>query len=256
MIEQLLHSHIYLFGMVLGILHAFEADHIVAVTTIASRNSSTRNSALLGILWGFGHMMSLLVISLIFLSLHANIKSDVALVLEGLVGVMLLWLGFDAIQKIRRGGIQVHSHVHAHEQHLGSSEDIHVHPHPHDLASYEGVEVHAHEHVLKNEEQKRANGNPPRASFIVGCFHGIAGSSALVLLILSASYSFRDGVLFVFSFGFGSILSMTLVAVCVGFIIQHTEKFKRLSLGIRIGSSVLCIVVGASLLYTSVTSFF
>lgn len=224
MVEQVLSSHVYLLGIFLGLIHSFEADHIAAMTTMASQTKSVRRSATLGAWWGLGHTASLLLVSFVILGMQITIGEGPAHILEGLVGVVLIILGYDAMRKVRKNVPHTHFHMHG---------ETYVHTHPH---------THPH-------------GDPSRISFIVGCFHGLAGSSALILLALSATYTFKEGIRFVLSFGLGSILSMALFAACIGLIMEYVKEFTRLSWYVKVVVSIACIGIGISLAWTSLFSF-
>src|ERR1041384_4199627 len=154
------------FGFVLGLKHAIEADHIAAVSTIASEHASLVRSTLVGAFWGVGHTISLLVAGAAIVFLHLEISSRTSLVLEFAVGLMLIALGARALRKIVRGG---HLHMHVH-QHGGR---LHAHPHIHQSRQHDRTSEH---HGFKLH----------RRPLIVGMIHGLAGSGALMLLVLSA----------------------------------------------------------------------
>src|SRR6266403_2005490 len=113
------------FGFVLGLKHAIDADHLAAVSTIASERRSLLSSSLVGAFWGLGHTISLMVAGIAVILLHFQISPRTTQALEFSVGVMLVVLGMTALRKLARGG-RVHIHVHEHGGH------VHAHPHIHE----------------------------------------------------------------------------------------------------------------------------
>src|SRR2546426_434191 len=112
-------------GFVLGLKHAVEADHLAAVSTLASERRSLLSSSLVGALWGLGHTISLLAAGVAVILLHFKISERTSQGLELCVGIMLVLLGVNALRKLARGG-HLHVHVHEHGGHL------HAPPHLHD----------------------------------------------------------------------------------------------------------------------------
>lgn len=84
-------------GFVLGIKHALEPDHIIAVSTIASQSKKIWKSSLAGVFWGIGHTLTLLVFGVILILLKNEIPEAWAMSLEFLVGIMLVYLGITTI---------------------------------------------------------------------------------------------------------------------------------------------------------------
>ena len=123
------------FGFALGLKHAIEADHIAAVTTIASERKSIFSASLVGGLWGVGHTISLLIAGIAVILLRVEISKRMEMALEFCVALMLIGLGINAIRKLTRGG-EVHLHAHRHGGHL------HFHPHIHDGAPEPDVRSH------------------------------------------------------------------------------------------------------------------
>src|SRR5436190_3827609 len=98
-------------GFVLGLKHALDADHLAAVSTIATEKRSLLGSSLIGIWWGLGHAISLLVAGVLVMVLHVQIGPRAEMALEFCVGVMLIVLGAHALRKLFSGG-RVHMHAH------------------------------------------------------------------------------------------------------------------------------------------------
>src|SRR5215471_419648 len=113
-------------GFLLGLKHATEADHLVAVTTIVSEQKSIWRSGMIGALWGVGHTFSLLIAGLLVIVVGVTIPEPVAAVLEFLVALMIIFLGSRILYLTLRHGTHVHVHRHSHDGHA------HTHFHFHD----------------------------------------------------------------------------------------------------------------------------
>ncbi|MGH7166252.1 MAG: sulfite exporter TauE/SafE family protein [Nitrospiraceae bacterium] len=172
-------------GLLLGARHALDVDHVAAVTTILSERPDFRLSGLIGVSWGFGHTVMLLLVGVAVLVFKIAIPERVASGLELLVGLMLVGLGASLALTLWRG----RWHLHAHE-HEGAT---HQHLHSHRLDT-----GHAHTHWL------RVTLKP----FAVGMVHGLAGSAGLALMVLASVRSVWQGVAYLLVFGVGSILGM------------------------------------------------
>lgn len=102
---------ILLFGFVLGIKHAIEPDHVIAVTTIASKSKKLWQSTLAGVFWGIGHTLTLLIVGIILIVLKDEMSAKISMSLEFLVGIMLVYLGTMNIINFREKKQHAHSHV-------------------------------------------------------------------------------------------------------------------------------------------------
>ena len=112
-------------GFLLGMRHALDPDHVVAVSTLASEQRGVVRSALIGAFWGLGHALALMAASGAVLALKLNIGDSVARWLESGVAVMLVVLGVIAIRRgVREWTVHAHRHAHA-------SGELHSHPHRH-----------------------------------------------------------------------------------------------------------------------------
>ncbi len=216
-------------GFFLGLKHATEADHLAAVTTIVSGRGSIWNSALVGGLWGLGHTISLFVAGVFVLLLNFQISERTERILEFCVGLMLTILGLNVIRKLINGG-KLHFHSHEH----GGRE--HVHPHMHEA---EQDEASTH-HGLSLS---------PRALFI-GMVHGMAGSAALMLLVIPTIESRAVGLIYIVVFGLGSIGGMMLMSLLVSLPFRLTvSKFERTNRFMQVAAGVISISLGLWIVY-------
>lgn len=202
-------------GLLLGLHHSLEADHLAAVASLATRSRGIRSTVVQGVAWGFGHTLTLLAVGGVCLVLRATIPERVAQGLEAAVGVMLLYLGADVLLRWRRRRIHVHLHRH---------EDGTVHLHAHSHAGEEHpAQAASSAHGAHPHEHPHAKGLPLRA-LLVGLVHGLAGSAALLLLTLSTLSSVWLGLVYIAVFGIGSILGMAVLSAILAFPLQQKER--------------------------------
>ena len=200
-------------GLFLGLKHATDADHIVAVTTFVSESRSLWRSCGIGIFWGIGHTLSLALAGLVVIVFKISIPKWFEARLEFLVAVMLIALGARVLIRTMRGRIELHGHPHLH-----SGAILHSHWHIHT-----GGEQHAHDHTGWTHIGLRP--------LLVGMVHGAAGSAALMLLVLSTIRSPLEAFVYIVVFGFGSVLGMLLIS-CLLALPLHWAK-ERLAISYK-----------------------
>lgn len=98
-------------GFMLGLRHATDADHVVAVTAIVARERTLRRAAWIGALWGIGHSLTVFVVGGVLIAFRLVIPPRLGLLLEFGVALMLIFLGFSNL----RGGTAPEPHGHTHE---------------------------------------------------------------------------------------------------------------------------------------------
>jgi len=195
-------------GLVFGLKHATEVDHVVAVSTIVSRHRSLWRSGLVGAMWGAGHTAALLITGAIVLSLRVAIPERVGNWLEFGVALMIIGLGAAALWRA-----------------LAKRADVHVHEHSHDGVSH--VHIHFHENETRHHASKThshaisAIGLKP---VLIGTVHGLAGSAALTLLVLTQIDSAWVGFFYLLIFGAGSIVGMILMSGLIGLPFALTSR--------------------------------
>lgn len=218
-------------GLVFGLKHATEVDHVVAITTIVSRHRNVFRSAFVGALWGAGHTASLLIVAVIVLSLRIAIPESVSGWLEFGVAIMIIALGVSALWRAVRTNSEVHVHQHSHD---GLSH-THVHFHEHENKHNPSLQA-AHSHAVSRIGWKPV---------LVGMMHGLAGSGALTLLVLTQISSSLIGFLYVATFGLGSIVGMLLMSGLIGLPFAFTSgKLTHLHQGLQTVAAVLSICFG------------
>ncbi len=193
-------------GFLLGLRHALDADHVIAVSTIVAQTRQLTKAALVGTLWGIGHTLTLSVIGLVVLFGQFSIPEPLAQGAEFLVGLVLVLLGVSTLWGLRRRRIHLHSHSHGNEEHT------HFHSH---------LEISEHRH----DHRPRVGWKP----LLVGMIHGMAGSAALMLLVLSTVQSSFVSLLYILCFGIGSIGGMILVSLVLGIPVVWTARLPLLN---------------------------
>ncbi len=212
-------------GLILGLRHALDPDHIAAVSTIVSESRSVRRSSLIGTFWGLGHTMSLFIAGVLVIALKVQISDRVALWMEFAVALMLILLGLKAMLKPLRGW-RIHVHQHAH----GGGSHSHVHLH-------RPSEEHAHKH----RHLIRSGARP----FLVGMVHGMAGSAALMILVLATIPSALAGLIYIAVFGLGSVGGMLIMSSLISLPFIFTRKrFNVLSEGLQVAVGLFSLGFG------------
>lgn len=204
-------------GLLLGLKHALDADHVVAVSTITSQTKSLKKAARIGAFWGLGHTTTLLIAGVIVLALDLTIPRRLGLGFEFIVGIMLVILGVRVLVRLRKDKLHLHRHEH--------DGDAHTHLHAH----AEGP-THQHSHM----------------SFAVGMVHGLAGSAALMLLVLATVRSLPVGILYILIFGIGTMIGMAVITMLISLPFLATARLGKVNRWLNIGAGVASIALGCA----------
>jgi len=209
-----------------GFTHAFEADHLLAVSNIVSQRNNMKQSLKDGIFWGLGHTSTIFFIGILMILFKAGISQQYFHYFEAIVGVMLIALAIYRLVKFfRNKKIVIHAHPHSHsgEQH----KHLHIHI---------GNELkHQHTHSL---------------AYGVGLVHGLAGSGALIVIVMSQMKGPVDGLTYLFIFGLGCMAGMMLASGLFG--IPFSKKIMQaqtLQTFLILVSSLLCLLYGSKVIY-------
>ena len=189
-------------GFLLGFRHATDADHVLAVSTIVNEYKNVSRGLWVGASWGLGHTVPLLLVGLIILAFKGpvmNIYENVAPVFEFGVGIMLVFLGIQVYWNLRKRRLHTHHHAHDGTAHL------HVH----------GTHEAAEDPDVENPHSMFRPGKPffRVKSFIIGSVHGLAGTAAVMLILLPTTNSMLSGIIYIVMFGIGTIISMAIITV-------------------------------------------
>jgi hypothetical protein len=189
-------------ALVLGFEHAFDADHIVAISTILSDSKSLRRSLLLGTVWGLGHSVTIFIVGGVVLVLRVMIPQSIENLFEGAAGVVLIILGAYVIR-----GLIIEKAAFA----KSSTADPHLHP--------------------ASPQQTHSGHNHTHKSLLAGAIQGLGGSAALMLVALSTVGSATIGVVFIAIFASGVIIGMLGIGALIGgllvFTALHVEKIHQ-----------------------------
>jgi hypothetical protein len=241
-------------GFVLGMRHATDPDHVIAVSTIVSRERSIVKAGLIGVLWGVGHTLTILVVGAGIILFGLAIPTRVGLTMEFSVGLMLILLGVLNLtgamawisEKFSPAHPQLtgsHAHLHEHES------QIHLHWHSHSAEK---------EHHGESLTPPKWLGGPATSlglfhtlrPLFVGLVHGLAGSAAVALLVLSTIREPKWAVLYLFIFGAGTIAGMMLVTAAISVPFSFAGyQFASLNKGLIVGSGVLSLAFGLFVCY-------
>jgi hypothetical protein len=215
-----------LYALYEGLVHAFEADHILAVSTIVSQRNKIFPALKDGVFWGLGHTSTIFLTGMVIILFKVNIPESSFSFFEASVGLMLMLVASYRLYLFFKERRQLIVHAHPRE-HAGENKHPHLHVH------YKNKNLH-------------------KASYGIGLVHGLAGSGALVVLVMTQIKTVTGSLLYLILFGFGSIAGMALVAGI--FSIPFSKKLidsKHLRATLVIISSVLCFIYGGYVIYNN-----
>jgi len=217
------------FGFLLGLRHATDADHVIALTTILGKHGKIRHSTLIGILWGIGHSITVTLIAIPIIFYSLIIPERVGSILEFFVGLMLVVLG---ILSLRSMPLTVHKH--AHQSKIGTE---HSHFHLHILNSLNN-DLH-HIGIVQTIRP-----------IVVGLIHGLAGSAAIALLILSTINNQKLAAIYLFIFHFGVVFGMMIITTLLGAsILLIKKKSEKIHRYLILSSGILSFIFGLYIMY-------
>lgn len=209
-------------GFLLGLRHALDTDHLAAISTVLAERPSLLASSAVGLYWGVGHTFTLLLVGSIVLFTGIRLPAEFEFIAESGVGVLLIVLGGMLALKLYRERWHVHSHHHDGEPH------VHLH-------SHQRQDDHRHRHWMIDSIRP----------FCVGMAHGIAGSAALMLMILATTTDVAAGLMSILTFGLGSIVGMMVIAMTISIPVMWSRSIsRRLFVGVQGFSSLASVLVG------------
>lgn len=223
-------------GIAASVLHVISGpDHLAAVTPLAIETK--RKVWKIGLFWGFGHLIGMLLIGILFLLFKGYIPLEkISEHSEQLVGVVLIAVGLWAFLSIFYNHKE-HKHPHIHD---GKDPYIHIHEHEHDASKLE----HSHTHAKKVKQNMWS-------SFGIGILHGLAGIAHFILLLPVLGFRNQlDSIQYILGFALGTVLAMTIYTFLLGKITNYTKgQSKSLYKTIRLSGGVFAILIGVYWLY-------
>lgn len=199
-------------SFLLGIRHATDTDHVVAVSAIISKQKKgILHSAMIGLLWAIGHSITVTLVAIPIIYYSVVIPSQISLLMELLVGIMLVTLGLLNL--------------------FGKSLNL--------FYKYLPFTIHKHQHKESNIKHSHLHIHPKRSltkefhhlglfqtirPLVVGLIHGLAGSTAIALLILSTIQKPAFALIYLFIFHIGIFAGMVLVTLCLGASLNLLKK--------------------------------
>jgi hypothetical protein len=243
-------------GFFLGMRHATDPDHVIAVSTIVSRHRSVKHAAVIGGIWGVGHTLTILLVGGGIILFGWVIPTRVGLSMEFSVGLMLILLGVLNLTGIL-GWITnnftpahfqddhagtLHSHAHSHGDY------VHTHPHAHNPERHPHDPTHAPVNWFDRRFGRIGLYNAVRP-LVVGLVHGLAGSAAVALLVLTTIHDPKWAVAYLLLFGVGTIGGMMLITGAMGAPFAYAKSRARFSDSLRIASGVISFGFGLFIVY-------
>jgi len=241
---------IVLLGFVLGMRHATDPDHVVAVAAIVSREKTILHATIIGALWGLGHTITILIVGAAIILFRLTIPPDLGLSMELSVGLMLILLGASNLTGVTQRWIErftnrqhdtgTHSHL------IGG----HLIVHSHDSTSeavisrresfFDGLSLAWRKfglfHILR--------------PLTVGIVHGLAGSAAIALLVLTTISSAQWAIAYLLIFGLGTIAGMMMITAAIALPFTYTLRhFTSLNRNLAVASGILSMCFGLFLCY-------
>lgn len=243
---------IVVIGFFLGMRHATEPDHVIAVSTIVARQQSARRAGLIGMLWGLGHTLTIFAVGTAIILFNIVIPSRVGLSMELSVGLMLILLGgwnlwdfFRATSHISRAdtGTMFHFEPHSHGGYLHTHSYLES-PNPHDQAPQQLLVSPLDIGLSKVGRYQSLR------PLIVGIVHGLAGSAAIALLILASIRNPVWGIAYLLIFGIGTIMGMMLITLSIASTLRYARsRFRRFNVNLAMASGLISVAFGMFLTY-------
>jgi len=240
-------------GFFLGVRHATDPDHVIAVTTIVSRQKKISRAALTGAFWGLGHTLTIFVVGAVIILFGVVIPARIGLSMELSVALMLIILGAmnvaaflrsaRSIAKVEGAVATVHTHHHSHGDY------IHSHPHSHNPESHphapEKTPLARMDRLFGRRELYRH-----LRPLLVGIVHGLAGSAAVALLVLTTIRDPRWAIAYLLVFGLGTVAGMMLITMSIASaFIFYGQSHARFSSRLGLAAGIISLCFGLLLVY-------
>ena len=218
-------------GLALGFRHAFEPDHLAVVSTLATRQASPLAAARLGLAWALGHTASVAVVVAAVIVAGVRFPASLWPVADLLVGALLVLLGGAVLYRYHRGGWHLHAHSH------GPGDDLHLHLH-----SHSETRAHGHRHTVADA----------RRSLAFGVLHGLAGSAAILVLLVAAAPTRGAQLAYLLAFSAGTAIGMLAVSLTLAWLVRAASRQgSRWARLLHLGAAAASIVAGLALAATT-----
>jgi high-affinity nickel permease len=209
-------------GFLLGMRHATDPDHVIAVSTIVSKERGLLRAGLIGALWGVGHTLTIFIVGIAIILFKIAIPTRLGLSMEFSVGLMLILLGILNLTGLMQRWMAKADHIHVASTHL------HATP--------------------------KAAGQMSLWAFtrplIVGIVHGMAGSAAIALLVMTTIPTPTREIFYILIFGIGTIAGMMLITACIALPMIYTvRKFSTWNHRLVYASGLLSLCFGLFVAY-------
>ena len=217
-------------GLLMGMIHALEADHFAAVAAMSVDKSGGKNKMMVrGAFWGMGHTVTLFLVGGVVIIFGLSLTDADFARLEFAVGVMLVLLGVHLFYRLVRQ--RIHFHIHTH---VDGKAHLHAHSHAGEAKNHSDL-AHDHPHHHK----------APWKALLVGLVHGAAGSAGLLTLAIATVESPAMAMGYIFIFGVGSILGMMILSYAVAWPLSLVERSAAfLHKAFCIGAGLVTIGIG------------
>jgi len=193
-------------GLGLGLLHALDADHVMAVSALSNRKPSLKRTLKFSANWALGHGSVLILLGLLFFGLGIALPETIQQLAESSVGVLLIGLGLACFWQFHKEKIVLNKHTHEHNH--GSVEHTHLH-------------VHGHDKKLENTQQVKEAHTP----VMVGILHGLAGSApALALIPAMMQTDLLEATGYLVLFSAGVLFSMVTFGLSFGLVQRKLQQ--------------------------------
>ncbi|MHA1545394.1 MAG: urease accessory protein [Alphaproteobacteria bacterium] len=220
-------------GFFIGISHAFEADHLAAVSSLVSGKTGVAHITRFGAIWGVGHALVMMVFGGLAIGLQASVAADYSAILETIVAVMLVGLGGHVLYRLHRDRVHIHRH-----RHENGNWHLHAHSHIHDKQPHQ---KNAHHHAHPRSAGWR--------TLAVGMMHGLAGTAALTILVSATTLSPGMGYVYIALFGLGSMAGMAGLTMIIALPLSLTARFlTRINRLMQAGFGLVTMAIGVFML--------